>query len=776
MTEKLEFGNTWRLSNKDLKELQKFKESQLEWLDEESLKQLKKSLQKERKWYNSRSKNKQSKEWIDGMIDKVIKAIDKEIDKEKTPVVEKPAPVVKKPASVVKKPASVVGKISKPKETLSATGAEKKFDAKLEKELDPKTTTIFTVGNQVLIMKFDNATEKKQANKIFLSLEKWYSNDKDAAYAMIKFLDKYKNNVKSINDIYKEAWKGLNWTQIVYAKNKDDRSKALLDAAEKNKVEVIDIDKWSMWWDVLIKTFTLWLGWDTSNVSKEILGNNSYGHKMTTTDLMDGYWKPVKNSEGDVKTNVFGNPEKNWLQKPLWHFERSEVISEIAHKIESILSDNKITNQELKTPEWKIAMDYLKSLWLTEKQIKPWAIEIKPKFKQYGAIEKWLNSKESKVALDSLITKNPAIEITKDGFMHMNPDQAIWNKKFVKVQLDWVGGKEQNETILMKANKLDYKDIGLEWQNLSSIPPIVLEDGTMFAFGKEWMYVLGKNIWNGADAVKDYIARHQTVAAAIAGWIIGALLVKWIKIPNINLEWLWKWLEQLWTNIWKVWNDVWKNVGDLFKHINLSWLNSLFGGYLLTAIPMNYQIEALKTKLAEIEGTYQWSDSIKAEMDAMMNPNAKLYEKMLGDPFFNQTPELQNRYAHFILVKNGFVKPWEGTALNFSASISKDGNLTITAPWNEDHKILVWGKELYIPDWKSLEIKLNKGGKVESLKWQINISVTWTDNYIKFNGTWTEWDYYEWEFIGKDKLIKKNISVDSINSLDSVLNSWTKKE
>ena len=756
MTEKMKFENAWSLSSNELKELQKFKESNLEGLDENNLKQLKDTLQKEKEWYDSRSKNEKSKQWIDGMIDKVIIAIDKRLPKEtQAPVVEKPV--------VEEETTPVVKEISKPKETLSATDTEEKFNENLEKELNPETTTIFTVGNQVMVMKFDNATEKKQADKIFLSLEKGFSDDKMAAYAMSKFLTKYKDNIKSIDEVYKEAWKGLNWTQIVYIENKDDRSKALLDAAESKDVKVIDVDKWSAIWNTLIKTFTLDFGWDTANVTKETLDDRDYGKKLTSTDLLNGYYKKVENDEEENE-----NDEENELvQEPLWHFERSEIVANIADKIENILDDDKIDDKEWNTAEWQIAMKYLKSAWFTEKQIRSWAVEIKSEFKQDDAIKTWLDKEwenGGKKVIDNMITEKPAIEITKDGFMHMNPDQAIWDKKFIKVKLDGVknGDKVEDKEIIMKAAKLDYNSL---WFNqdiadqLASMPPIVLKDGTMFSFGKEWMYVLGKEIWDGADAVKDYIKNHQIVAAAIAGWLIWALLVKWIKLPEINLKWLGKWLEKLWHEIWHAVENWAKSIKDLFKHIDLSSLNSLFGGYLLTAIPMNYQIEWLERQLAEISATYEWSDSINAEIDAIMNPDKKWNTK---DNFNEQA---QNEYSHFMLVKNGFAKPGELTALVMKAEVNENGESTINVEWSKDHKILVWDKELYIPEWKSLEIKLDKDGKVQTIDGQINISVAWTDDYIKFNWIANAWQYYEWKLIWSNVIWKKAL----INSIDDIV-------
>lgn len=785
MTETIDkkFEDSSKLTWNEIKALQELSENpdKLDKIDKKTLADLKTKLEAEKKWYDDRSKNEKAKEWIDWMIDKIIWKIDTILNAVQTTTQEKTKTEPTEQAKVetqgqnlapkVKPAPETQGQNLAPEQTETAEHAEGKFDTKLEKLLDPKTTLIFKVGNDAMVMSFDNEAKKKNAETFLSNLETSFQNDKEAAYALIKFLKDNKDNIKTVSDIYKEAWKWLHGNQLVHAENSWQKELALLDAAKKNDVKVIEADKWNSFLNAVWNTLTLSLYHvDTASVWQETLDNGDYGKKMTSKDLLNWYTKEVKDWKNGKKTEV--------VQEPLWHFEKSEVIWKIADKMEDIFADDNLAHHyddynnatatdknskkydDIDKTVAKLLLPYQKYLQdESNKHIHTADSDIK-KF-QDKTIKKWLNSDEAKKILKDIIPEKDSdtIEVTKDGFMHID-EGKLKETKYVNVKLDKAWDKWEDKEVLMKVNQLKFTDLGLPTGvDFSNIPPMVLKDGTMCSFGKEWVYVMGEKIGDWADAVKDYIKDHQTVAAALAWWIIWALLVKWIKIPDIDVSFL----KDLWKPFEKLWQAIKKWVENL--KINLPDLNNIFGWYLLTALPMNYKIDLLETKIAKLKGNYEWSKAMDAEIDAITG-------KELGVSMKDSLKydEASNKLAHYALVKDGIFNPWETTWLVFEKAQKDGDNYVIKAiSWH----IVVGDHTFTLSDWDSFNLIVDKEGEVQSIKWNLTEEVTWKDNKITIDG-FKNVEYTIWHTFWKDE--KKTTSFDELRVKDDKKTQETKQE
>lgn len=794
MTEKLKFENPNELSSNELKELQNFKESDLDNLNKKQLKELRKALMAEKQWYLKRSKDKKSKDRVSSLIDKVINAIDKKLGdtsdtKEEFLIKEsdwKMLDNLKGNKHKVKEHKINVkhNKSLESKDNLEVSEAEKTFNSRLEKLLNPKNTLIFKIDNRAVVMEFNNPDQKKEAENLFLSLEKNFDNDKMAAYAVLSFLSKYKDNLKSVQDIYKEAGEWLYWNQVVIS-DSNSIDLALLDAAKKNNIKVVDVDTWNKFLNAVFKTLTLNLvNIDTADVSKDILENGDYGRKATSTDLWKWWYKIVtKTHDGkDIsyshdKNTINFNSEVIPLQEPLKHFTEKEIISNLAQKMEDILHDDnklqKIFSKEQKHEklplEEKLVIYYLKSYGIDVKQIA--AIDLKEDFIQNNAIKKWL---ESNKIVDKITSKQVAVEITQDGFFKVNPDAFNdKNAKFVKVKLDWVevGDKKENKEVLMKVAETSYKDLMWEqpqelYDKLSTLPPVVLKDGSIIGFTKEGIYVLGKDIWDGADAVKDFLRRHEQ-AASIVGWaILGTittlLLLDKIHI-NINFEGisklfrdLWHWLEHIGKLIVK-WP---RHLVDAIRSTHITKLESWLLGYFIASLPLNYQIEIWKEKYAQLYGDVKGAPSIDAELaDATWEK-----VKLPSDEEIKEYVEAKNKFAHYVLTKLWLFKPGQETDIDYDVEVEWDGkySILIHGKWEEAGSIVrLWDKTLYVDEWNTLEfdVKKNNNGNfvLQWINWEIKVDTFWKDDYIKFSQD--KATYYEAHTIGSDEK-KKTVDIE----------------
>jgi len=775
MTETIDnkFENSGNLGSSELRELQKLSNDtdKLKNIDHETLKKLKLNLLAEKNSYKQRSKNETSKQWIDWMISKVVNKINSIVDKDAavskdTAQASKVAPKVK--VSVTKKevqsqkdttlekkeitktavsskeaPDSKALKETQKEKTETAEDAEKTFDKNLEKLLNPNKTLIFKVGDDAMIMDFNNKAQKDKAEKFLSSLETSFQDDKLAAYALIKFLKDNKDNIKSVSDIYKEAWKWLDGNQLVHAEDSSEKELALLDAAKDKDVTVIEADKWNGFVNAVWNTLTLGLYHvDTASVWKETLDDGDYGKKMTSKDLLNWYTK--------VETDSHWNKTKEVVQEPLWHFEKGTVMLKIAKNMEDILDNDNLLKEDIDKwiKDWNTDMILVKS-YLNDHDIKIKslsAIDLKNKFKEDNTIKNWLESDAAKTVLKDIIPDkwSDAVEITKDGFMHIDEDK-LSKTEYVNVKLDGAWEKWKNEEVLMKVNQLKFTDLWVKWVDLSNVPPMVLEDGTMCSFGKEWVYVIGKWLENWVDDIKDYIKEHKTVAAALAWWIIWALLVKWIKMPNINLSFL--------KDLWKPFEKLWQSIEKWLKSlkVDLPDLNNIFGWYLFTALPMNYKIDWLETKIAELKAKYEWSKSMDAEVDAITwkKINIDMKDTLKYD-------EAANKLAHYSLVKSSIFNPWEATSLAFEKAERDRDNYKITAiSW----EIVIGGHTFTLSDWDSLTITVDKKGNVQNMEWNLTEEVTWSDNKIKIANA-TNVEYTIWHTFWEDE--KKETSFDAM--------------
>jgi hypothetical protein len=367
------------------------------------------------------------------------------------------------------------------------------------------------------------------------------------------------------------------------------------------------------------------------------------------------------------------------------------------------------------------------------------------------------------------------IEITKDGFFHINHPEELFSKDFVKVKLDDVDGKDKE--VLMKVSKATYKelfgkDADVIAEKLANMPPIVLKDGSILAYTKEGIVALGDKVGNGADAIRDFLEQHEVAAAAIAGGIIGALLAKGVDL-HIDLSGLGDTLKKLgkpFENLGKALKEGGKDLLKAFRNMDVTKLEAFGLGYLLTALPLNYKIEALEEKYAKLYGNDRGAQAVKAEIDAIVGNPLMVKDEDLK---YN---EAQSLFGHYVLVKTGLFKPGEATGVDTKVEKSGDKYKIILDNITEDSKIILAGKELYLDDGDKLEIEVKKDEndncEVQGIYGKLMVDVAGKDDFIKFTGD--KATYYENHFIGKaDK--KKTVSIES-KSMDEIVKELTEEK
>jgi len=752
MTEKLKFENSNKLSSDELKELQNFKESDLDNLDKKQLEGFKKALIAEKQWYLERSKNKASKKRVSSLIDRVISAIDKKLSLSKESTTKEGETKTKKQNIQP----NVEKNIDNNDEKESITKIEQEFNKRLESLLNPETTLIFTIGEKALIMEFDNPKQKREAEKLFLSLEKNFDDDKMAAYAVISFLHKYKNNIKSPKEIYMEAAKGLDGNQIVISKDYSDDF-ALLDVALNKNISTINVDTGNKFLNALFRTFFLPI--DTASVEKGKLTNYLYGTKATSTWL----WDRTKESKDDVYA---------FLDKPLKRFSKEKVMEELAQEVEDILTDDKKLQQlfnkkELSVAE-EIALEYLKAHGITKEQLP--AIDLKESFKTDDSIKQWM---EKTKILDKFTSDKVAIEISPDGFLKVNPEAFNDNVKFVRIKLDkvQVGDKVEDKEALMEVNKISYDKLFGKQPNelvdkLSSLPPIILKDWTIIDFAKDGLYVIWEKVWNGVDALEDYLREHKLAAVAVSASILGSLitLIATDKLHvNINFEWIGKFFSKIghwFEHIGELIKDWIKDTSDLITKFNPTKLEAFGLGYLVTALPLNYQIELWKEKYAKLYGDVKGAPSIDAELaDATWGK-----VKLPSDEEIKEYVEAKNKFAHAVLTKLGVFEPGQATDVDYDVKVEGNGkySILIHGRWEEAGSIIkLWNKTLYVDEWDTLEFDVKKHDDgtftLQWINWEIKVDTFGKDDYIKFNGD--KATYFEASTFGSDEK-KKTVNVE----------------
>ena len=751
----------------------------------EDLINLKNVLKKQLKEYEARQNvSESSKKRITKLTYMAINYVDKVLDTKQKSTSTKSVETKKaEPKKVVKKTTHMkvqtqIPENSKKKEntetknSFSVKKAENKFNERLKEYLDPKKTIVFDLDGNVVTLKFDNTQKKNQAEEMFKKLEETFGDDKLAAYSVVAFLKKYKNNIQTVEEIYEKAGKWLYGNQVVISKDKK-RDLALLDAAKNKNVKIIEVDTWNKFFNALLNTITFNLvDIDTANVSQKNLDNENYGKKATSKDLFYGYYKIERKSWDENRieyTNDKDSADTNdnviSLQEPLKHFTKEKLISEFADKIEDYLRN---PNKKVDSVVKKLAEEYLKANGINHKSLE--AVDLKSVFRQDKAIKKWL--KESQI-IDKMATKDDVIEITKDGFFHINHPKELFSKDFVKVKLDNVDGK--NKEVLMKVSKATYKDLfgkdtDVIAKKLANMPPIVLKDGSILAYTKEGIVVLGDKVGNGADAIRDFLERHETAAAAVAGGIIGALLVKGVNIDLSGLGDALKKLGKPFENLGKWLKENWKNVLDAFKNMDVTKLEAFGLGYLTTAVPLNYKIEALEEKYAKLYGDDRGAQAVKAEIDAIVDNPLMVNDKNL---IYN---EAQSLFGHYVLVKTGLFKPGEATGVDTKVKKSTDKYKITLDNITEDSKIILAGKELYLKDGNKLEIEVKKHKnntfEVQNIYGKLMVDVVGKDDFIKFTGD--KATYYETHLFGKADE-KKTVSIKN-KSMDKIVKELTKKD
>ena len=189
-------------------------------------------------------------------------------------------------------------------------------------------------------------------------------------------------------------------------------------------------------------------------------------------------------------------------------------------------------------------------------------------------------------------------------------------------------------------------------------------------------------------------------------------------------------------------------------------------GYLLTALPLNYKIEALEEKYAKLYGNDRGAQAVKAEIEAIV-----------GNPLIVKDEDLkyneaQSLFGHYVLVKTGLFKPGEATGVDTKVEKSGDKYKVILDNITEDSKIILAGKELYLDDGDKLEIEVKKDEndncEVQGIYGKLD--VTGKDDFIKFTGD--KATYYKAHVNGKtDK--KKTVSIEN-KSMDEIIKELTR--
>jgi len=336
MPETLKFENDWSLSSSELKELQKFKENQLEWLNENDLKNLKQSLLAEKDGYDGRSKNEKSKERIDGMIDTVINAIDKKLStqvsvvKEQAPVVKEQAPVVKEQAPVVKEQAPVV-----------------KEQAPVTQETVASETQVFKISNDLLgelwllnswlewLQIVDNENTQKIMTEIHEEYIHWnkeiakekfkelLSDPKNLAFS--EYDKKHKKLEKALQEVSTKKFKvdsvewlktidNLEWSIIKEINSKLEDTKVEIEEwGKKEMVKISDYLKWlASSVSLSFKDNSIIFEWSTiddnvkksiTNIIKESLPKWADASKLSFTMKMEDWFftNKVKITDIDPK-------------------------------------------------------------------------------------------------------------------------------------------------------------------------------------------------------------------------------------------------------------------------------------------------------------------------------------------------------------------------------------------------------------------------------------------------------------------------------------------
>ena len=613
-------------------------------------------------------------------------------------------------------------------EKKSTVDTEAKYNERINEALDPKTHVFLKLNDgQVLVMKWWEAERKA-----LLKLEK-SQNDKLAVYSVLKMISLNKDNIKTVSEIYRESSKWLSWVQASIIEW-DSRDMALLDSAIWSDVNVIEIDEWSTVWNVLANTLTLAMfNIDTANVSSETIKDWSQGRKATSKDFYEGRNHETTETDihGNVKTDALWKPLMITDVEPLKQLSWDKFLEKMADKIEDILDDSEITEEELKTTEWKLAMKMMKESGFTEELLKSWAVEIKTEFRQDEKIKKWLKDNA-----ESILPKDSAITISKDGFVNIDQNVLKSDNGIVKITLDGNGKDFEQKEIMMPKTLVSFKDLGIEW-DLSKLPdtmdPIVMQkEGMIMQVTKDWIYVIWDAIANWYDSAADFIERNQVATAAVVGWIIWAALVWWIDIslswpslsipsidiPNISMKWLW---DALSTPLWAAWLS-----------------------YVLTMIPMQYKMEWLETELAKMTAKHEWGKAIDAELNWLKLE--KMDTRDLDYMISRKNTEWINTEMHKALVMNKIFDAWEFTWLDCSNVVKTDTWYTMTVKWlweETSSTFIKWDKKYYLPEGSSMIITFNKELKepVVKIEWKV-MEVDWWamffDKEVDFNNLWKE--------------------------------------
>jgi len=606
---------------------------------------------------------------------------------------------------------------------------EQEYNKRLKEALDPENHIFLDLGNgQILVMEWN-----QKVREGILRLEKILGNDKYAVYTMLKLIQiqMSKGKIKTLSEVYKNATEWLNGVQVVIRKW-ESNDKALLDAIFNTDVQVIEVDKWSEFWNSVLNALTLGVfNIDTANVSGDQISNDSEWRKATSTDFYNWFYNWSYNwSYNWFYYNwfyiwYFVAPKREEKIRPLNENTKERYLANLASKIKEILKRG-FTVENVKTTEWKLAKMYLESAWFNNddiKKVEAWAMKLEPRFIQDEKILKFLKSAENILPTIAWIT------ISENWFVQFNQEVLSWKDSIVKVVLMWVGDDKDTKEVFLSKTKIPFNSLWIN-ENIEitgNIEPIILEKYWIFIqVSNDWVYLIGEWIWNWVDSVSDFVKSHEDIVTALVASLVTAALLWHItigSIPTPDIDWIWKIL----TNIWK-WSKDWVN--QLLDALNIGapeWLSAwLLIDYLSTSIPLQYKIQKFDTELAEVKAEvkaeFRWGNAIDAELAGLAGERVTKegLDKYIGDGEYGK--EWRNALIHQLLVEKWVFKVWEATWMDFSNVKREENWYTVTVNWiwdkPESRFVINWEKYI-LEEWEKMTISFdnNLNNPVVTLDW-----------------------------------------------------------
>lgn len=604
---------------------------------------------------------------------------------------------------------------------LSPEKAEKEYNERLDKALDPKTHIFLDLGDgEILVIWWKR---KDKLRETILNLSKTLNSDQKAVYTILELLSRNKDEVKTISKIYDEAnwtiktWDVIQWSQVII-KKWESKDFALFNSRFSEDVKLINIDKWSKILDAIWNTFFLW--YETAEISEKNLKKWKFWRNASSTDFDKWFLSGKKSME------------------PMNRFEKEGIIDNLAKEIRDIILDDKEDSKNE-----KIAGKYLLSLKDNSndplKALKEFRKNKANRGEQLKYIKEWLKTQEK-----DLFPQNEWVTISENWFVTFNTEEIAKDNNNIKVLLKWVEwkGKDwkkltKDKEVYLKKWLVTFDELNMNFDKsvLSSIKfePIFLEkDWLLMQITKDWVYIIWEWTKKWTTKAIDKIKDNEVAIAWIVWGIIWACIVKWInfsihlpnlsfnlpKIPKISFD-------TIKAELWRIPDNI-----NSFAWWAILW-------YIFTAIPLNIKIEWLKTELYKTKAIYETWGALDREIDWNFNNDDK-EELLKYYKWKDKSKEIVNRSIHKLLVSKGILGIWEATWLVFELKKDWD-NYLATSEWKwEESKMLINWIEYYIPEGEKISIKLDKDLNIISKDGKLKEKRTnmWMDLFAKdFNTT-----------------------------------------